>query len=127
MKPKKITVGVLGASILLMSAISTQAGSTLANYNTTVGAFNGSAYSAEQTKAVAGQKANLNHTSNGGYDIDVRTISSGSEGTWARDVKAGDVRQLSNSHNKGTKVKLHFSNDLTTRVSTQSIGKWASN
>lgn len=127
MKSKKILTGVLGVAILFTSAISTQAGTDLKGYNTTVGPFNGSAYSGEQTKAVAGQKADVNHTSNGGYTIDIRTTSNGSNGTWSRSLAAGDKRQLSNSHNKSTKVKLHLSNNVNTRVSTQAIGKWASN
>lgn len=127
MKSKKILAGVLSMTFLLTGAISTQAGTSLKEYNTTVGPYNGSAYSAEDPKSVAGQKADVYHTSNGGYDLDIRTTSDGSNGTWARDVKAGDHRQLSNSHNVKTKVKIHFSNHLTTRVGTQSIGEFQSN
>lgn len=127
MKFKKTLVSSVGAALLLTGGIYTQAGTTFYSYSTTVGAFNGSGYTAYQTKSVAGQKADLEHNGNGGYDVDVRTTSSGSNGTWSRDVQAGDVRQLSNSHNKGTNTRLQFSNDLTTRVSTQSTGIWRSN
>jgi len=124
---KKLKIGVLGAMLLVSGGVIAQAGGTYKDYSTTVGKLNGSGYSEYQTKAVAGQKADLDHTSNGGYNVDVRTQSSGSTGTWAKNVKAGDSRQLSNSHNKGTSTRLQFSNDITTRVSTQARGEWRSN
>jgi len=117
-------VTVLG---LLGFASFAEAGHNYIKYDTTVGKFNGNGYSAEQKKSVAGQKADVSHTSNGGYNVDVRTTSRGSNGKWARNVKAGDSRQLTNGHNKGTRTKLQFSNDLTTRVDTQSRGSWRSN
>ncbi|WP_228275662.1 hypothetical protein [Gracilibacillus oryzae] len=59
-------------------------------------------------------------------DFDI-TDGDGTTGPWARDVKAGDSRKLTNGHNAGNKVRLHFSNDITTRVDTQAKGSWASN
>ncbi|WP_338705506.1 hypothetical protein [Priestia aryabhattai] len=127
MKLKKVLIGGVAASMLLTGGLVAQASTKYKSYSTTVGPINGSGYSSYQTKNVAGQKADISHKSNGGYSVDVRTNSSGSNGTWARNLQAGDKRQLSNSHNKGTQTRLQFSNDLDTRVSTQSSGTWRSN
>lgn len=127
MKPKKFLISTVAFLGILGFASFIEAGHDYVYYDTTVGRFNGNGYSDVQTKSVAGQKADVSHLSNGGYNVDIRTTSSGSNGTWARNVKAGDVRQLTNGHNKGTQTRLQFSNDLTTRVDTQSRGYWRSN
>ncbi|MBK3913718.1 hypothetical protein [Listeria ivanovii] len=113
--------------VLFASVSYVQAGSTYANYSTTVGKFNGNGYTAYQTKKVAGQKANVKSTKTGGYKLNVRTNSAGSNGTWSADFTNSKNIDLSNGHNKGTKTRLHFSNKITTTRDVQASGSWRSN
>jgi hypothetical protein len=55
------------------------------------------------------------------------TSDSSGSGDWVRNL--GDSRNvyLYNKFGKGTKVRTQFSNDLTTPVSVQVTGNWASN
>ncbi|MBC2174441.1 hypothetical protein HCB31_15120 [Listeria booriae] len=118
---------VLGFISVFVTSTFVNAGTTKADYSTTVGKLNGSGYTGYQSKATAGTKADLYSTKTGNYEVDVRTNSSGSNGTWSRAVKNGTTRQLSNSHNKGTNVRLQFSNNITTLVNVQVSGSWRSN
>ncbi|EKU93090.1 Uncharacterised protein [Alloiococcus otitis] len=130
MKKSFISKVVVGSSLLgaFGLGIVAEAGQTYTNYSTTVGRLNGSGYTSYQTKSVSGQKADVYLANNGGYKVDVRTNSrDGSSGEWSRGLTAGSRRQLTNGHNKGSKVRLHFSNNITTRVNTQAQGNWRSN
>ncbi|MBC6308863.1 hypothetical protein HCJ66_04755 [Listeria sp. FSL L7-1582] len=126
---KKMIAATLVLGFLGVFTVSgfVNAGTTKVNYSTTVGKLNGSGYTGYQAKTTAGTKADLYSLKTGNYNVDVRTTSSGSNGTWSRDVNNATTRQLSNSHNKGTNVRLQFSNDITTTVNVQASGSWRSN
>ncbi len=128
MVKKKLMVGILAVGMLFSGAMAANAGTTWSGYNTSVAPLNGSGYTGYQTKAVDGATAYLNSGSvGGGYKVDARTLSSGSAGTWRRDVVGGNSYNLNNNHYKGTSLRVQFSNDLATRVSVQVVGSWISN
>lgn len=123
---KKILIG--GFLLTLFGAgIVVEAGHSYRSYSTTVGRLNGSGYTGYQTKIVPGQKAKVYLKNNGGYKVDVRTNSAESNGEWSRNLIAGSEGDLTNGHDTDEKVRLHFSNDITTRVKTQANGRWKSN
>lgn len=130
MKRSFISKVILDSSLLGAIGVGTveQASHTYTSYSTTVGRLNGSGYTSYQTKSVSGQKADVYLANKGGYKVDVRTNSrDGSNGAWSRGLTAGSRRQLTNGHSKGSKVRLHFSNDIMTHVNTQAQGNWRSN
>lgn len=133
MKQKRlIKVAVVTSAVLLLFGSSVYAGTTMKDYSTTVGRFNGSGYTSYQTKTYTNEKGKLYSNSVGGnYTVDVRMCSStGKKASWVRDVDDNTTYAIptnKDSIKAGNSVRLEFSNDLTTPVRVQVEGKWMSN
>lgn len=120
------TVGVVVALGLAGAGVA-QAGTTNVAYSTTVGASNGSGYTAYQTQSTTGAAAQLHSTTVGGkYVVDAR-VQGPQNGAWARNVTDNDSRLLSNLNASGKSVRIQFSNNLNTPVAVQVSGTWRSN
>lgn len=127
MKNKKFAVLGLALGLLAVGGAA-EAGTSYSGYNTTVGKFNGSGYTAYQTKTTSGAYGNLNSTTVGGsYTVDARMQSSTGTGAWVRSVGDNDSRTLPNSVSSGRSARAEFSNDATTPVDVQVSGSWRSN
>lgn len=132
MKGKFVKSAVLLSVVAMVSsAVHVIAGTSYEAYSTTVPAFNGSGYTAYQTKTTTGTPANLKSDSVGGsYVVDVRMIDiDGNAGDWTRDVTDNQTYLVdgATSHTSGDSVRLQFSNDWNTPVSVQVEGEWRSN
>ena len=107
------------------------AGTTMQDYSTTVGRFNGSGYTSYQTKSSGNDKGYLYSNAVGGsYTVDARMVSaSGDKAKWVRDVDDNSYYDLPKhtNMNSGKSVRVEFSNDLTTPVRVQVEGQWKSN
>ena len=127
MKVKKFAIPLAVVGMLAVGT-SAWAGTSFASYSTTVGKFNGTGYTAYQTKSGAGTAADLRSKSVGAdYVVDARLQASSGTGGWARDVGDNDTRQLWNSVQKGASARVQFSNDWNTSVDVQVSGTWRSN
>lgn len=127
-----IKVAVLTSAVVLMFGSSVYAGTSMEKYSTTVGKFNGSAFSSYQTKTYTIDKGELYSNAVGGhYTVDVRMCSSaGKKARWIRDVDDNTTYEIPTNRNTikaGNNVRLEFSNDLTTPVKVQVEGSWMSN
>lgn len=125
---KIVAIGLL----VLAFGSSTFAGTRYEGYTTVVGKVNGSGYSLNQEKKYTGQAGNLRSSSVGGkYVVDARMMlaSGKSKGAWIRNVNDGTNSALpaTKAMTAGSLVKVQFSNDITTPVNVQVIGKWRSN
>jgi len=125
---KKIIVSFLALFLLVSGGVITLAGTQFQNYNTTVGKFNGSGYTAYQTKIHTNTDGHLNSGIVGGnYKVDTRMItSSGSGSSWYR-IDDNLSYILSNNVIGSSFVRLQFSNDISTPVDVQVSGDWRSN
>lgn len=124
---KKLAVAGLGLGLLFSGALISEAGTTLTGYNVTAGPINGSGFSSPQTKSISSYDGYLNSTTvSGGYKVDVRMSSVGSNGYWVR-VGNNISALLVNEIQSGKSAYLEVSNDLTTPVSVTATGTWASN
>ena len=121
---------VTGTAIMLFGT-AVSAGTTMQDYSTTVGRFNGSGYTSYQTKSSGNDKGLLYSNAVGGsYTVDARMESrSGDKAKWVRDVDDNTYYSLPKHTNmtSGSSVRLEFSNDLTTPVRVQVEGQWKSN
>lgn len=122
---------LLGVAICSIGSSMVYAGTSYSSYNTTVGRFNGSGYTGYQTKTTSGANGNLRSKSVGGsYVVDARMIeSNGTAASWRRNITDNKNYALDGhySHKKGDRVRVQFSNDLTTPVNVQVTGSWKSN
>ena len=123
-------IGILGVC-LIASSISVFAGESYAGYSTSVGKFNGDGYTAYQTKTVPFRAGDINSKSvGGGYKVDARLTGSGYSGSWTRNIVSGKqyiVGAVADKHIVGSRVRVHFSNNITTPVNVQVSGTWRSN
>jgi hypothetical protein len=125
---RRCIAGGLGTLVVLTaSAGLAQATYSYKSYNTTVGKFNGNGYTGTQTKTDAYEDGEIYSENVGGsYKVDGRLENyNGAHfgSTWQR---LGDRtwKQLPNLINSGWSTRVHFSNDLTTRVDVQVYGKF---
>lgn len=120
-------IGIVGVSAaFVMAGGAAFAGTSYANYNTTVAPYNGSGYTGYQTKAITGAAGYLDSESVGGsYKVDAR-MEGASDGDWARDITDGSFRYLYNQSSAGASVRVQFSNDWNTPVHVQVTGRWKS-
>lgn len=127
---KVIKAVTLGSVAVMMFSTVAWAGTSYSTYSTTVGRFNGSGYTAYQTKSIAGANGYIKSTKVGGdYVVDVRMVSPSGNGSWLRDVDDTTSAYVpgKSSQLDGCQVRLEFSNDITTPVNTQVEGSWKSN
>lgn len=118
-----------GAALIGAAGIGiAMAGTTNVAYNTTVGASNGSGFTAYQTQATSGASGQLHSTSVGSsYVVDAR-MDGPSDSDWIRNVTDNDSRVLTgNDNNSGDRVRLQLNNDASTPVSVQVSGSWRTN
>ena len=133
MKTKRLVKAiVITSAILMLFGSSVYAGTSMKNYDTTVGRFNGNGYTGYQTKSYDIDKGYLYSNAVGGnYTVDVRMISSkNKKAKWVRDIDDNTYYSIPTNKNdikSGDSVRLQFSNDLTTPVAVQVSGKWKSN
>lgn len=120
---------VVTGAVLLMIGSSSFAGTTLKKYYTNVGRFNGSGYSEYQSKTYSGEDGVLYSNAVGGnYVVDVRMNANVGSGAWVRGVNDNRWYCLPSTgkQKEGTQVRLKFSNKITTPVTVEVVGKWAS-
>jgi len=133
MKPKLfIKTAVITSAVVLLLGSSAYAGTTMEDYGTTVGRFNGSGFTSYQTKTYTSEKGFLYSNAVGGnYTVDVRMVSSArKKAKWVRDVDDNTHYSIPTNKDtikKGNNVRLEFSNDLTTPVRVEVEGQWMSN
>lgn len=126
-KTRAVAMAVSALAILGAGASTAHADYGTQGYNTTVGRFNGDGYSGSERKSFTDDSGRIYSGSVGGnYQVDARMISQ--SGTWlgsgwAR-IDDGTVASLTNWLTAGTWVRVHFSNDLGTRVNVQVTGSW---
>lgn len=122
------TRGLLAAGVvagLCLGATSAVAGTTLKDYSTTVGKFNGKGYSGYQTKTYTDRAGDLNSRSVGGnYKVDARMVP---EGTGISGVTDNNVYKLNTGLDAGKTARVEFNNGVFTRVDVQVSGEWRSN
>lgn len=129
-----LTIATLYGSVSFANEISEQDISSRAtsysSYDLTIVSNGGYAYTSyNQTKSETGKQGNIRSTNvGGGYKVDARMQSSGSNGAWAYNVTDNDNRQLiaTTSHTKGTSMRLNLKNKVATPVSVQAYGNWRS-
>lgn len=113
--------------VFAASAGLAQATYSYQDYNTTVGKLNGNGYTGNQTKTDAYEDGEIYSENVGGsYKVDGRLENANGAAfgsTWQR---LGDKtwKQLPNLINTGWSTRVHFSNDLSTRVDVQVYGKF---
>lgn len=116
-----------GAFALTAAAGVANATYSWTGYDTTVGRFNGSGYSGYQSKTDAYEDGQIRSTSVGGsYRVDARLENANGAAAgsvWVR-VDDGTDRALPNLINRGWSTRVHFSNDLSTRVNVQVRGSF---
>lgn len=132
MKLNRLTkAAIVTGAVLMLFGGAVSAGTSMVDYSTTVGRFNGSGYTGYQTKASGNDKGYLYSSSVGGkYTVDARMVaSSGEKAKWVRDVddKSSYILPKHNNMNSGKSVRVEFSNDITTPVNVQVEGSWKSN
>lgn len=123
------SVSVASVGIVAIGAGFASGGVGYLGYNGIVPKFNGSAYTPTQTKAIDRRSGDLNSRSVGGnYRLDVRMEAPGNpiSSVWFR-IGDNQSIQLPNLFVRGTRVYVHFSNDLFTPVNVQATGSWRSN
>lgn len=84
----------------------------------------GSGYSGSQTKSSTGAQGTIKSgTVGGGYTVMValQRTDTGEDGTAVR-VDDNQTKYLNNEIEKGKQARLHFTNDLLTRVNVQVSG-----
>lgn len=127
MKKKAFASLGLTLGILAVAGVA-QAGTSYYDYNVVVPKFNGSGYTAKQTKATSGAFGSLKSDIVGGsYTVDARMKSTSGTGSWVYSVSDGDIRDLPNSIVKGLSAQVEFSNNLGTSVDVRVTGSWKSN
>lgn len=128
---KFIKVGVISALLAIVMSTAAYAGTAYKKYVVGVGRFNGSGYTEEQTKKTTGTRGRIDSDTVGGdYVVDVRMVNnSGKHGSWVRDLSDNMILNIPvvDALAAGTKVKLEFSNDITTPVNVAVQGRWKSN
>lgn len=130
----KISTRKLAASavlgIILCGGIGTAyAGNTYKSFSTTVPRTNGSAYTGNQTKAITDANVQMSSLVVGGdhtLDAQAQSLSASPSSAWVRNLGDGKNINIKNSMTKGTSLRIHFSNDLTTLQRVQAEGKWRS-
>ncbi|MEG0923445.1 MAG: hypothetical protein RR313_02760 [Anaerovoracaceae bacterium] len=128
---KRVRVLIAVCMILVLGSSMVYAGTSYGRFSTTVGDMNGNGYTAYQTKALTGAEGSLDCDYVGGdYTVDARMQSEpGIIGAWTRNVTDNTTYALG-SHSlqsKGERIRIQFSNDLTTLVDVQVEGRWKSN
>lgn len=97
-------------------------------YDTKVGKFNGNGYTGYQEKETDGANGKLESELVGGnYKVDARMIDEGGEsGVWLRNVDDNHTYSLPGYHKQyaGEKVRVQFSNDITTCVDVRVTGQF---
>ena len=132
MKFNRLTkAAIVTGAVLMLFGGAVSAGTSMVDYSTTVGRFNGSGYTSYQTKTYSSDKGFLYSNAVGGsYTVDARMVSiSGDKAKWVRDVDDNSYYSLPKhtNMNSGKSVRVEFSNDLTTPVRVQVEGQWKSN
>jgi hypothetical protein len=125
----KILAACAMAAVLMGGAGAAWAGTSWATFNTTVGKFNGSGYTGNQTKTTGGAYVQLKNLAVGGsYVVDARAQqqNGSNSGAWANNLGDGATANLSNSINAGVSTRVQFSNELLTPVDVQVQGSWRS-
>ena len=113
------------AVVAAVSATSAYAGTSYRSYSTTVGKFNGKAYTASQTKSINSRAGDLTSQSVGGnYKVDARMLPGG---TGVSGVTDNQEYKLNNSIGSGASTRVEFNNGVFTRVDVQVSGTWRSN
>lgn len=131
MKMKSFVKGavVTGAVVLILGSC-VFAGTTMQEYQTNVGWFNGSGYSKYQTKIYGGEDGFMYSNAVGGnYVVDVRMHAKVGSGAWVRGVNDNRYYCVPSTRKQkeGTQVRLKFSNKITTPVTVEVVGRWKSN
>jgi len=127
---KFIKVGAISALLAIVMSTAAYAGTVYKNYVVAIGRFNGSGYTDEQTKKTTGTKGRIDSDTVGSdYVVDVRMQNDAGHGAWVRDLSDNMILNIPvvDALAAGTKVKLKFSNDITTPVNVVVQGQWKSN
>ncbi|MDN5725230.1 MAG: hypothetical protein L0G99_04760 [Propionibacteriales bacterium] len=126
MKKSRTIIASGAATLMLLLGAAQASAGDWSNYNTTVGRFNGNGYTGDQAKGVTDATGWLRSGTVGGdYKVDARmeSISGTFTSGFAR-IGDGTNVDLPNDFTEGTRVRVRFSNDLTTRVNVQVSGSW---
>lgn len=127
---KFFKTGLACFCFVMMLGFTAQAGTEFADFNTTVGKFNGSGYTGTQRKAYSGANGYVSTSSvGGGYSVDARMVSGNIKGGWTRGISGNCGQELpgNSQQKKGKNVRVQFSNNITTPVNVQVTGRWKSN
>ena len=124
---RRMTAVTLATVALVGAAGVANATYSYKSYDTVVGKFNGNGYSGEQQKTDAYEDGQIKSSSVGGpYKVDARLENSNGAAvgsSWVR-VDDGSDKALPNLINRGWQTRVHFSNDLGTRVNVAVKGKF---
>jgi len=127
---KPICALAVTASAICLLGLTAHAGNNFSGYNTTVGKMNGNGYSGYQTKSTGGANGYIISTSVGGnYVVDARMNCNKGNAPWKRNITDGTSGSLPGYYKQtaGESIRIQFSNDITTPVDVQVVGKWKSN
>lgn len=124
---KRITAGILGATILLGGGLISQAGTTWISETVDVPSHNRSGYTKTQQKVTSAADAGIQMNATNATTPDVRTTGPQGNGAWVRNVKGGTTASLPSRTTAGNYERLQISSDLLEGQSITAILNWRSN